>query len=418
MLSMFSLFAQPAQGQFWKKLFGSKEDRVRKSEADPSGEEEKRAGIPSDAQIFRYPESKKRDRYRVDLLLPLYLDELVEGERPLFRGKVPEKASSALEFYQGVKLAADSLDRLGYGLDVYVQDIASASTRIDKLVNSKGMDTSTLILGFVQSAHIDPVARFSKERNINFISALSPSDASVKENPFFTLIQPTLQTHCEVLVEKMERRHKKKSPILAYRTTKPVDKEAYGYLKSVMPKSTRNLQVNDIPDSALVVSMLDPEQINVIVLGVMDPTYAEQILMRWSQSFPEYDFEIYGMPSWKGMNSLKQADAYSNLVIHITSPFHYDPSTRLAAYLSVRYQEQFGGMPSEFVFRGFELMFWYGQLLTRYGSIFNPRVQGREASPITGFDLRLKSDPSGIPYYVENRKLFLYRYRGSSYTVE
>lgn len=418
MVSMLCLLAHPVQGQFWKKWFGSREDKAGKSEMAEESEEERRSATPSDAMIFRYPESQKRDRYRIDLLLPLYLDELVSGDRPQFRGRVPDKASSSLEFYQGAKLAADSLNRLGFALDLYVQDIASVATSIDKLLASQGMDTSSLILGLVQSSQIDPLARFGKEREINFISALSPSDASVKENPFFTMIQPTLQTHCEVLVERMEKRHRKGSPILAYRTSKPVDKEAYGYLKSAMPKNTRSIQVNEVPDSTQFGAMLDPEQINVIVVGVMDPLYAEKLLYSWSQSFPGYDFEIYGMPSWKGMNSLRQADAYANLAVHITTPFYYDPSTRMAADLAVHYQEQFGGMPSEWVYRGFELLFWYGQQLVKYGTVFNPRIQGRQASPITGFDLRLKSEPSGTVQYVENRKLFLIRYQGSAYTVE
>lgn len=415
-LTLSSSAALPVQAQFWKKIFGSKEDR-HQTKDDEERAEEDRPSRKEPSLIFRYPESEKKDRYRIDLLLPLHLDEMVEGDRPQFRGRVPEKISSAMEFYQGAKIAADSLGSMGLSLDIHVQDIASGNTPPHALIESAGLDTSALIVGFVQSTHIDPLARFSRERNINFVSALSPSDAGVIENPFFTLIQPTLKTHCEELAARMKRSHRKLSPILYYRTSRPVDKEAQRYLTGALPHSTRRVQVNQMPAIQELEPLLDPQSVNVMVMGIMDPSYAESLMRQLSDSFPDYDFEVYGMPSWKGMNSLKQANAYPNLAINMTSPFHYDTSTPLAIEIARKYQDQFGGIPSEFVFRGYELVFWFGQLLNKYGSVYNSQVQDKQESPITGFDLRLNKDDLGKPIYVENKKLYLFRYQGSTYTV-
>src|SRR5690606_22890822 len=99
--------------------------------------------------------------------------------------------------------AADTLEAKNYKLDVHVHDIASVGQGIKALISRGTLDSSDLIIGALQAADIPEVAERAKRNNINFISAVSPSDAGVRENPYFTLIQPRLQTHCEWIMKKI-----------------------------------------------------------------------------------------------------------------------------------------------------------------------------------------------------------------------
>src|ERR1043165_1724098 len=177
-----------------------------------------------------YPRSAIKDVYRIDVLAALSLDKLVKKDKPAFKGRIPEKALSGLDFYQGIKLAADTLDAKNYKLEIYMHDITNPQESARALLQSNRLDSTDLVIGAVQSADIPMLAEFAKKHTINFISALSPSDADITENPYFTLLQPTLQTHCEWIIKKIAEKYHKEQISIFYRNSVPVDASAYGYL--------------------------------------------------------------------------------------------------------------------------------------------------------------------------------------------
>ena len=49
-------------------------------------------------QELAYPDSKFKKKYRISIIIPLNLDELVRGESVTFKDKVPDKAADGLAF--------------------------------------------------------------------------------------------------------------------------------------------------------------------------------------------------------------------------------------------------------------------------------------------------------------------------------
>ena len=186
------------QAQFWKKWFDKEEKKpVRRPPVPPKKATETTTRTKAKKkESIEYPETQLRERYRIDVLVPLYLDELVKNNKPTFKDKVPEKASAGLSFYEGIKLAADSLSALGYNIDVYVHDITQQDLSPEAMIKSDMLEETDLIIGALQSNQLQAIASFAKKSNVNFISALSPSDADIKENPYLTMLQPTLKKHC------------------------------------------------------------------------------------------------------------------------------------------------------------------------------------------------------------------------------
>ena len=69
------------------------------------------------------PAVHAKKRFRVDVLAPLYLDELVKGNNVTYKEKIPEKALPGLAFYAGISIAADSLKKEGFNIDIYIHEI-------------------------------------------------------------------------------------------------------------------------------------------------------------------------------------------------------------------------------------------------------------------------------------------------------
>lgn len=409
-----------ADAQFFKRLFGG-EKKTKKVETAPV--KKKPAAKPKPAQVVKkkdpdYPETKRKSVYRVDVFAHLYLDELVKDGRPAYKGKLPEKAIAGLDFYEGVKLAADTLNERGYTMEVFIHDVASPSEAPAALIASHKLDSTDLIIGAVNTNLVPLLADFAAKKKINFVSALSPSDAGIKNNPYFILLQPTLQSHCEWIAQSVATKYKNATPVLFYRTSVSVDSNALSYL-NLTEGSVKKVLCNSLPSREKLQPLFDSNRKNVIIAAILDASYAETLLAQLYGLFPEYDFEVFGMPSWKGMNALKKADAFPNVATYITAPYYFDMSTAIGQAIAANYKRDVGGSkPGDMVYRGYETMYWYAYLLYKYGTIFNEKFNDNAAAPFTRFEIKLKKDKNDKVLYQENRHILLYRYQSSSFIVE
>lgn len=410
---------QQSKAQFWKKLFGTEEKK--KSKKKPATKPKEKPAVEAGKKkrkTLEYPASKVKTRYRIDVLVPLYLDELVQNNKVTFKDrKVPEKAVTGLSFYEGIKLASDTLTALGYNADIFIHDITQKGLSPEELVKSSALNESDLIIGALQSSQIKEIADFAKKNQINFISAISPSAADVKDNLYFTMLQPTLEKHCERIKEAAVKKHGNKNILLLYRTNNSVDSVAAGYTLQNDEKTFHKILWNKAPKRSELEHLFDSSKENVIIMPVVDNSFAESIVQQLSSWFPEHRFEIYGMPSWKFISTLRKSEAYPNIAVYFTSPFYYDLTTSAAQTLASNHRKQFGGRMGEMVFRGYEVLCWYAYLLQRYGTIYNARQSDNKAAPFTKFEIKPQWNQQQHFLYQENEHLYIYRYQSGSFVV-
>ncbi len=421
LILLLSATSYQADAQFFKKLFGGSKKSQKKME--PAKKKTAITPRPKPKPVVKkqepdYPPSVTKDKYRVDVFTHLYLDELVKDGKPVFKGKLPDKATGGLDFYEGIKLATDTLNKRGYNVNVYVHDIVNPNHTPASLISRKILDSTDLIIGAVNTSYVKVLADYAAKRNINFVSALSPSDAGVKNNPYFILLQPTLQTHCEWIMTAIAKKYKSKMPLVLHRTSVPVDSNAYSYLK-LTDGMANKLLCNVMPTKDKLKPYLDSTRTNLLVVSVMDAAFAESLLGQLYQWFPNYNFDVYGMPTWKSMSALKKADAFPNIAVYFTAPFYFDMSTGIGQAVANGYKKDVGGSkPGDMVYRGYETMYWYTYLLHKYGTIFNEKFSDNAAAPFTRFEVILKKDKDEKLLYQENKHIVLYRYQSSSYIVE
>ena len=112
-----------ANAQFWKKLF-SKKNNPREGKSSPI--KTKPDVVPNTPKLrprtIAYPKSTFKSTYRIDVLVPLYLDEGVVNNKVVYKKKLPTKVLPSIYFVEGLLLAADSLKNLGYKLDIHIHD--------------------------------------------------------------------------------------------------------------------------------------------------------------------------------------------------------------------------------------------------------------------------------------------------------
>lgn len=414
------------QAQFWKNS-NEKDHKTKKKPADTQKKEIKKdkpesAKTKKESKNAResqldYPLSVIKPRYRIDVLTPLYLNELIVDGKKSKHKKVLDQAGVGLNLYEGIKLAADTLNLYGYQLDVFVHDISDVLSTPETLVNTGALDSSDLIIGAVGAQQVAVIARFAKKKKINFVSILSPFDGEVSKNYFFTLIQPTLQTHCEWIRKDAASRYPNRKFTVYHRPDSRIDEEAYDLLIPDRADGGMEVKCTTQPKREQLALLFDSSQINVVMMPILDPGYASMLLKQLVLEFPGYHFEVYGMPSWKSMDLLRSTDALQNIIVMVTSPFYFDSNTPSGKLVFNRYQKTYGGYPSEMVFRGYESLQWYAYLLDKYGTIYNGHQSDNTASIWTHFEIKPRFNKDGDLLYNENKHLYLYRFTKGAYTV-
>lgn len=396
-----------------RRMYHDDDEREYAKKPGKQGKQAKRAKKKPEVE---YPATQMKSSYRIDFLAALYLDELVKNGTLTFKNKIPEKAFPGISFYEGLTIAADSLKKAGFSIDIYVHDIAAAHETPAELIANGRLDSADLIIGAFHAQDMPLVAAYAKKRQVNFVSALSPADGGVKDNQFFTMSQPSLKTHCEWIIDDIQKKNPGNSNVvLLHRAATQADENAFNYLNNYNDGNVhfKNVACNGLPERSSLVSMIDTARINTVIISVLDPNYADSLLRVLSGEFPGTHFEVYGMPSWYVISDLHEDGALPNLAVNVTMPFSIDQALPATKYVARRYKSEYGGKASELVYRGYETMYWYASLLKQYGTIFNLNYADNSAAPFTKYDIKLRKDKEGNILFHENTHIYLSRYGGT-----
>ena len=417
----FLLSAQPVRAQFWKKIFGGhkKEHRQETKENQKKGNEEHDAQHKTTSNKSLYPETVMKERYRVDVLLPLGLkQQVVSGQR--VNKKLPGATVAAVNFYEGIRVAANQLAGEGLKVDFAIHDIDAQGMALRKLVRDSAFRQSDLILGFLSSDLLPEAARIARQEHINFVSAFSPSDADISDNPYFIMLQPTLSSHIQALVNFAEKRYSTGGQeIFLYGQANGVQKEARAAFDEAFGnRSVQRLTLDDFqkqPD--ILRTYLNPDRENIIYVNVLTNAEAKSILSKIAVFAPAYKIAVVGMPTWKYIAGISQPKGFPGMDIYYSNPYYYDLTTAKGKAVAGLYRSKFGGHPSEMVFRGYESAYWLVHLLHDYGTIFNEHISDTRFAPFTGYRVSESGAKGHKIGYWENKTLYIFHYLNGNFNV-
>jgi hypothetical protein len=94
-------------------------------------------------------------------------------------------AAAALDYYMGMKLALDSLNKIGFVANVYVFDDNSVTTSLEEQLNSPQMKSMDLIFSPLQEKQAKVVATFAKANGIPVVFPVQMPASIVQMAPNF-----------------------------------------------------------------------------------------------------------------------------------------------------------------------------------------------------------------------------------------
>ena len=312
-----------------------------------------------------------------------------------FKSDLPGQSLRAVEFYEGMKIAFDSLEKEGVRLNVTVYDSQRDADEVGEILKKPELLEADLIFGPVGTSALREVAKFGFENGIPVVSAFNNNPEVTEDNHYFIQSNPSFATQSRYIATFLTK-HIKLPP--AYTGIKKIN-----YLMLGMAEDTLNmlevqkaysLAKNDpkakLPQKILTAggfsiadlrSYFSRDAINVVIVpSYRSETFVNGVLRELSamldlvESKNNHEFIVIGMPQWKYYERVN-FEYYEKLKLHIPDNYYVDESK--SANISFRdgYRSHYGIAPREFAYIGFDNMLYFGRLLKKYGTAFPDKFE-------------------------------------------
>lgn len=345
------------------------------------------------------PTPAVQERKTILVFIPLEIDAAFNGpDYILGNNNLPKTMLPGLDFYNGVLMAIDSLKKINTSFDIRLIDAKQKNISLATLLADTSLQKTSLIISAITN-RVDTklIADFALANQTLMVSAVFPNDAGVTNNPFFTVLNPTLKTQCEAIYNYIQV-YFSKNTILYLKKKGPTE----DYIQSIivdsnskLAKSFLNIEVEDSIVFSDLEPYLDSTKQNVLLCGSLKESFGAAVVKILNEH-PAYKSTVMGMPTWDGDKSLNTP----NVEIIYASPYYFNGNEKLLKQLTASYKAKYLGRPSDQFFKGYETMLYFTtSLLSKPSSAFNTF----KLMPVYNASIKSQID------YQENKNLYFFR---------
>lgn len=348
--------------------------------------------------------------YKIAVLSPLYLDSaFANGNYQLGKLSIPRHFMQGLDFYNGVMIAVDTLQKKGAKIEVFVYDTKMRSFNDTMHTAMASQHFSLIIAYFNNAAEQRLVSQLSAASGVPLISATYPNDAGLSNNPHFVMINPTIKTHIENIYRFIQRNYPIAKVIYVSRKGTMEDRIKNFFAEAAKKTAVLKYKSVELPDDfteQMLMPYLDSSKQNLIICGSINEAFGENLLNVIEQSVA-YRIVAVGMPTWDGMKQVSTS-INKNIDIVYSTPFNYTKANKSVATLANNYKAKFFGRPSDMVYKGYESMYHFAMLLLKHKGQLTENLTDAEFKFCNEYLLApvINAENADQVEYLENKKLY------------
>jgi hypothetical protein len=327
--------------------------------------------------------------YQVAILMPF----MSKNFTPTNGKEIPIQSIKAIEFYEGVLLALDSLKAEGVNLFVNVYDTERDTTVVQNLLNQRELQEADLIIGPLLSNNLKIVAEFAKTNKKILVSPLNSRNNLTANNPYFIQVNPSFDVHSRLIIEqvhKIERdkyviRDPTQKNLLILALGKDSTRVASLQQSYVNFKNDPNAKIQTLIPSSPTIDvnkikpLLQRDKLNVIVMPTTDEGFIYNSLREIQKLVDKveprrgYQIVIVGMDRWRYFSRIN-FEYYESLNLHFTSDYYTTSNRKMVRSFKENYKSIYGIGTREFGFKGFDIMLYFGRMINKYGVNFQAHL--------------------------------------------
>ena len=320
---------------------------------------------PAEKPVVKAPQPPVKATPKVatiSLLLPFELDYLKTG----YSTTALKQANIAVDYYQGFKLALDSLTVQGYNYKLQVYDTRDLPSQSHALAYNPEIRASDLIVGPVFPDGIKSFTSVLTSARKPILSPLASASPSTFKNQNLVTAMPPLEYHAWAAADYIVNDIKAKK-VFILKSGYSVDNEYITPFKKGIDSLSKK-RIKTIPHTVVrgnltaLVPQLSLTDQNVFVIPSTNEAFLLVTLRTLDSLSKKYPVTVFGHPSWEGLSFLK-TELLQSLKTHITSADNIDYKAATTQNFIRNYRKAFKAEPSAYSIKGFDEGLYFGDLL-------------------------------------------------------
>jgi LysM repeat protein len=324
----------------------------------------------------------KKPVYTIGLMLPLQLSNTDNVNPKDGNDGFPAKSKAAVEFYEGVLLAVDSMRKTGMKVNLYVYDVDDAdSVKVLEILKKPEFKFMDLILGPLSTGPFYAVSNWASEHHVAIVSPVSPTNRVLFKRPDASKALPALSTQMEQLAAFIGEHHKTDNVIMVTSGNVKEQTAANSFRVNVsqllFPGTTDTIKMTR--GLSGLEALLKKDKNNILVIPSNSQAYVSDLLRSLNTLSEKYVITVYGLSTWMGYDNL-DLEYLQKLQFHFVAPYFidYDSSATTKRFLQ-KYNDTFHGDAGMYAFSGYDVGLFFLQSLNTYGTNFYqklPEIKG------------------------------------------
>jgi len=322
-----------------------------------------------------YGESGILENYNVAIMVPFNSDKVNTLEGGIHVSSMP-----TLHFYEGAKLALNELSSEGAKLNVSVIDTKRSEAETSLILDRSALQNAHLIIGPYGSKPLEQVAEFAKINQKTIVSPVNTSEKITTDNPFYLQANPSLKSHCEMIMKHALNLYSPDQIVLVVR-----DKIAeVNRLKYFQNTHKLISGVNAVPLKEYRIDPVIAQEFGeldlsqyiqedrttvFIVPSYSNETFVSNLMRQVEIAKVKNDVVMYGMPRWMEFERIS-FDYFENLQLHVSTANFIDKEDIKTKEFITKFYEKYGALPREEAFRGYDITLYSGRQLMKHGMYF------------------------------------------------
>ena len=373
-------------------------------------------------QCYADPSNAEK-RYKVALMVPLYLGEMDKLDVSKENAPKAQKSRSMsfLQFYEGFMMAARDLEREGLKLDLKVYDVTENTSSAERALSQiEGQDLD-LIVGPFFGKSFEVIEEYAKAMGITVVNPLSNRESVIIDRPNVVKVKPgdvglimsitnlvkndypdanvfivsrektadsvflnqlehhlNLAVNEEVVVTSNEllqyARHESERLEMGSRLVPTLEVEGQVYSTKdiqngyadhvVLQNSVKRFPYSDM---SKLKSQLSGVRDNIIIAYGDNNVFATQILNSLAKDGDRYPITLVCVPDWAKFEKLIVDNLLKLNAIYV-SDFFVDYKSDAAKRFVEKFRTNYASEPQDYAFEGYDLAYYFLGAMMRFGS--------------------------------------------------
>lgn len=357
---------------------------------------------------------KDTNFFQLAIMLPFqyernveFMKEFKEDQKP----KLYRETKTFIELYQGIKMAVDSIVKLGLNIQLFVYDTNADTNEIKKIIQKPESKYFDLVIGPGYTSTFVFASKYFKKLGIPMISPLSENKKVIENNPFAIKIVPSYDNHLEAITSYVNENYLNENIIIAIED----ENDRNNALKiqrdilaeALMNDSSINLKTSIVQGDIGVTNKLVTDKKNIVILANNKESFTSKLAVKLVRNSTANDIYLFGNEAIKEYRNIEVA-YWDSLNVHITGSQNIKYGYPLADEFIGSYFQQFYNEPSRFAFSGYDFTFMFLKQVLETKKYTNSSIVGNYfVGGYRDYQFKYNGPQNGI----SNKAVNIYRFQ-------